>query len=142
MDPQYEAIVESYQVHSSSVPLEEQLNLSVPGNPDPNLSFDDKLTLPPFKPDAPEALECPNSKARADHWLAMPHPYRDGHTFFSLLGHLCVAAKLRECRRKQCLKIKEAMESAAPACNWKPFGIGQWWPCRVNKLSQRRKSNP
>ncbi|KAN0077401.1 hypothetical protein V8E54_005705 [Elaphomyces granulatus] len=121
MDPQYEKIVKSYQAHSDSVSFEKQLNLGVPGKPNPELSLDDKLTLPPFGPNTPEALKCSNSKARKDHWLAMPHSRLNRHTFFALLGHLCVAAKLRECRRKQCLEFKEAMESVAPACDWESF---------------------
>lgn len=119
MDPHYENIVKAYQAHCDAISFEDHLNYGVPGTPDLELGLDDKLTVPHSGSQATEG--CANSDVRKDAWLATPHPYRDGYNFFSLLGHICTAAKIRECQRKKCLDIRAVMEVAAPACDWQDF---------------------
>ncbi|KLU90829.1 hypothetical protein MAPG_09355, partial [Magnaporthiopsis poae ATCC 64411] len=122
--PRYENVVKSYKAHESTISLRELLNWGVPGVPDQELGLDDKLTEPPSAAGAetPETLQqCPNCQAREDVWLAPPHSYREGYNFFSLLGHLCIAAKIRECRRKKCLEIKAVMQAVASLCEWQYF---------------------
>jgi len=117
MDSHYENIVKAYQVHCDTISFRDHLNYGVPGTPDLELELDNKLTVPPS-----QATEgCANSDAREDAWLATPHPYRDGYNFFTLLGHACAGAKIRDCQSKKCLEIRAAMEVTAPTCGWQEF---------------------
>ena len=115
MDPRYEQVAKSYQAHSNSISPKDKLNYGVSGIPDPELTLDGQLIQ---SRSGAETAECANSKARGNMWLATPHPYRAGYNFSLLLGRICIAAKLHECRREKCLEAKAAMQTAASACNW------------------------
>ncbi|RYP38859.1 hypothetical protein DL767_002421 [Monosporascus sp. MG133] len=121
MDPQHEAIARSYQSHLDSIPVDTQLFGTVPGKPSSKFSMSDTLTLPTQKPDAPAALKCANFNTQKAPWLAIPHQSSKKDSFFARLGHVCVAATVSECRRKQCVETKKIMEGVAPACRWGSF---------------------
>ncbi|KAH8689732.1 hypothetical protein GQ44DRAFT_833103 [Phaeosphaeriaceae sp. PMI808] len=121
MAKEFEKVVRAYQAHWDSIPPEKQINLGVPGKPNLHLRLDDSLALPVSSHGKPETTKCPNSVPRKKNWLAAPHPYRKGYGYSLLLGHICAAAELRQCERKECVEKRKIMEQVAPECKWRGF---------------------
>jgi len=117
----FEKVVRAYEAHWNSVPPEKQINLGVPGKPSLHLHLDDSLALPASSHSKSEASKCPNSVPHKANWLAAPYPFKKGYGFSLLLAHICVAAKLRQCERKECIEKRKVMEQVAPECEWRGF---------------------
>jgi hypothetical protein len=86
------------------------------------MKVDDSLILPRKDCDA-QPLQCPNSLLNnlEYKWRKIPTDSRGGLPLPQQVARLCLATRLYECDREQCLKMKAKMEHSAPPCTWKNF---------------------
>jgi len=87
-----------------------------------DMEVEDSLMLPPGDCDALQPLQCPNSLLNnlECKWRRLPNDMSN-KPFPQRVGRLCLAARLYECDREQCLEMKAKMEHSAPPCTWKNF---------------------
>jgi len=92
-----------------------------------DLGLEDPLVIEDTTSKTSPEAECANSRYRPGMWVqliidedldAMVDPRRP---FLNRLGHFCLQAQIRYCRREKCRKTREIMDRVVPRCEWARF---------------------